>query len=89
MICPNCNSENVLVQREQTGSIGGAHTYGRKHHGIIYWLFFCWWIWIFKLVLIPIRILFGKRNGINTITGQKTFNRTVAVCQNCGHSWKV
>ena len=28
MKCPNCNSENVIVQREQTGQIGGAHTYG-------------------------------------------------------------
>ena len=90
MKCPNCNSENVLVQREQTGQIGGAHTYGKKRHGLIYWLFFGWWIWIFKMVFLPLTMLCGKRSkGLNTITGQKTFNRTVAVCQNCGNHWEI
>ena len=30
MKCPNCNSENVLVQIEQTGQIGGAQKNSKK-----------------------------------------------------------
>lgn len=89
MKCPKCSSENVIVQREQTGSIGGARTYGKKHHGLIYFFLIGWWLLMFKLIFIPFRILFGKRNKITTLTAQKTFNKTVAVCQNCGNSWKV
>lgn len=89
MQCPKCNSENVNIQREQTGTIGGARTYGNKRHGLIYWTFVGWWIWFFKIMLLPLRMLFGRRKGLNTLTAQKTFNKTVAVCQNCGHHWKV
>ena len=89
MKCPKCNSENVNIQREQTGSIGGARTYGKKHHGLLYLLVIGWWIWIFKLFLLPFTIWFGKRDKLNTVTAQKTFNKTVAVCQNCGHHWSV
>lgn len=89
MQCPKCNSDNVIVQREQSGTIGGARTYGKKHHGLLYWCFIGWWSWIFKLILMPFTIWFGKRDKVNTLTAQKTFNKTVAVCQNCGHHWKV
>lgn len=89
MQCPKCGSENVNIQREQTGTIGGARTYGKKHHGLLYFLLIGWWIWILKLILIPITIWFGKRDKLNTVTAQKTFNKTVAVCQNCGHHWKI
>lgn len=89
MKCPKCGSEVVNVQREQTGNIGGARTYGKKHHGLLYWLCIGWWFWIFKLLLLPITIWFGKRGKVNTIMAQKTFNKTVAVCQNCGNCWNV
>lgn len=94
MVCPKCGSEKVNVQREQTATIGGAHTFGKKSHGIMYFLFIGWWIWIFKICFFPIlilwRMLFGKRGkGLNTVTAQKVLNRTVAVCQDCGNSWKV
>ena len=36
MKCPKCESENVLVQREQSFNIGGAHTFGKKNHGLLY-----------------------------------------------------
>lgn len=89
MKCPKCESENVLVQREQSFNIGGAHTFGKKNHGLLYWLLIGWWIWIFKIIFIPLTMLFGKRNGLNTVTAKKTFNKTVAVCQNCGYTWKI
>lgn len=89
MKCPKCSSENVNIQREQTGTIGGARTYGKKRHGLIYWMLIGWWFWMIKIMFLPLRILFGKRRKINTITAQKTFNKTVGVCQNCGYTWKV
>lgn len=89
MQCPKCNSNNVNIQREQSGTIGGARTYGKKHHGLLYWCLLGWWIWMFKLLFLPFTIWFGKRDKINTLTAQKTFNKTVAVCQDCGNHWKV
>ena len=89
MQCPKCKSENVNISREQTGTIGGARTYGKKHHGLIYWIFVGWWIWIYKIIFIPFSILFGKRKKTNTLMAQKTFNKTVAICQDCGNVWKI
>lgn len=107
MQCPKCGSENVIVQREQTASIGGSlHSFGggKSGHGIIYWLFVGWWIWIFKFIewimkaifaicTLGVSLLFTRKKkdklSGKTITANKTFNRTVAVCQDCGHHWKV
>jgi hypothetical protein len=43
-------------------------------------MFFGWWK----------NLLFGgrKKGGLN-FSADKTLNQTVAVCQSCGHSWKV
>lgn len=93
MVCPKCGSENVLVQQVQTGSIGTSRTVIKKHtHGLLYWLFIGWWAWIFKLLFLPFKMLFGssKKTGkATTITGTKTLNTTKATCQNCGHTWSV
>ncbi len=93
MRCPKCGSENVFLQQVETGSIGTSHTtITRRTHGLLYWIFIGWWIWIFKLLLLPFRLLFGHKKKIgtaNTVTGTKTIHRTAATCQNCGHSWTV
>lgn len=93
MICPKCNSENVVVQREQSGSVGGSKTlYYRKHHGLIYFCLIGWWIWVFKIMFLPITMLFGRKKKFgssSTINATKTINKTVAICQGCGHAWKV
>ena len=96
MTCPKCGSENVLVQREQTASIG-ANTQkikGEKRHGCMYWLCFGWLISVFKAIfhVCTLGLFRRKRKELGKTTGvnaQKTFNRTTAVCQNCGHHWKV
>lgn len=51
MNCPKCNSENVIIQREQSSSIGvGTNTVvikePKKSKGCLYWLF---GLWIFTL----------------------------------------
>lgn len=97
MACPRCGSENIMYQREQTGNIGvGTNRVviqqPSKSHGCLYWLCIGWWwkpvYWLcFGWWL---GLLFGGRNkGGWNIHGNKTINRTMAVCQNCGHSWKV
>ena len=61
-------------------------------HGLLYWLFVGWWIWIFKLLLFPFRLLFGHTKKIaraTTISGTKNIHVTRATCQDCGHGWNV
>lgn len=100
MECPKCGSSEVVIQREQTASIGGSiHSFGSKGHGIIWWLCIGWWIWIFKWLWEFIKIactgglslLFRRKKGMRgkTVSASKTLNRTVAVCQSCGNHWKV
>lgn len=77
MVCPKCNSNNVQVTTEQVS----AKTKG-KGMG-------CLW-GLGRLCLIcctcGLWLLVGKRKG----TGKtKYVNRTVALCQNCGHKWNV
>ena len=92
----NCGSENVLVEREQTASIGTStqKIKGPKRRGCMYWLCGGWIFSIMKGIfhVCTLGIFRRKRNEIGKTTGfnaQKTFNRTMAVCQECGNSWKV
>lgn len=93
--CPKCGSNNVSFQREQTASFGGSKTSIKKGHGIMYWIFIGWWLSFFKAMLaigtLGISTLFlrKKKTSANTLNASKQFNRTMAVCQHCGNSWKV
>lgn len=73
MICPKCGSENVIVQAV-------THT-KTKHRGCIGWS-----LWILLAICTCGLILI-----IPLITNSKTKSKThsEAVCQNCGHCWKV
>lgn len=90
--CPKCKSKNVNIQMVEDGSIGTSKTkITKKHHGLFYWLFIGWWIWFFKIFLLPFKILFGSKKTIGkatTVTASKTINKKMAICQNCGHSWQ-
>ena len=99
-ICPKCGSNNVSYQVAQTGSIGGIihNIGGEKRHGVLYWLCVGWWwkplelFFRWMLMICTFGILGRKKNkGINgkTISASKNINRTMAVCQNCGHTWKA
>lgn len=77
MVCPKCQSSNVLVTTEQVG----GKTKGRGMG--------CLWS-IGRMMLIictcGLWLLVGKRKS----TGNTSFkHRTVAVCQNCGNKWNV
>lgn len=78
MRCPKCNSENVQVQMvsEQV----------KKHHSLVYWVcggFIIEFLkWLFFTIPMLIIKLFKKDKT-------KTIHKSMAVCQDCGHSWKV
>lgn len=95
--CPRCGSENIIYQREQTGNIGAGTNKvviqpAKKSKGCLYWLLIGWWWKPMYWLLIGWwwRLLFGGgiRSGLN-FNANKSLNRTVGVCQNCGHTWKA
>lgn len=95
--CPRCGSTNISYQREQTASFGAGTNkvviqQAKKSKGCLYWLFIGWWWKPLYWLLIGWwwKALFGGRtkSGLN-FNASKSINRTMAVCQNCGNSWKV
>lgn len=82
MVCSKCGRENVNVQMVSESKLK------TKHHGIIYWFCFGWLIdimlWIFLTIPRLLIAMFMPRQ-------QKmvTKHRSMAVCQNCGNSWKA
>ena len=82
MKCPKCNSENVNVQIVTDTQLKN------KHHSLIYWLFIGWWLhallWLFLTVPMILGKLFGhkKQQIVHT-------QKSMAVCQNCGHNWNI
>jgi len=81
MICPRCQSTNVSVQ------VVNETTIKQKKHGCIWWILIGWWLeailWLF--LTLP-RLIFAifRRKKYKVDTVQKT----VYVCQSCGHSWQ-
>ena len=80
MKCPKCGSENVTV------SVVNEVELKNKHKSIFYYLFVWWWWtpikWFFLTLPALIFAIFKPKK-------QKAINkqRTVCVCQNCGHTW--
>jgi hypothetical protein len=96
-VCPNCNGSNITFQRESSGSVGASTNKvviekPKKSKGCLYWMCIGWWWEPFRYICFTwwIRLLFGgkERVGFN-VNANKTLNYTIAVCQDCGHSWKV
>lgn len=80
MICPNCGSTYVIVS--------AVNEVKSKHKkGWLYWLTIgFWWepiAWLIFTIPKAILALFGN----NRKTASKTV--TYAVCQTCGHRWKI
>ena len=73
MICPKCGSDRVAVQ-----AVSDVKT---EHRGCLGWLF-----WIILAIC-----TFGLILIIPALTNSKTSSNshTEAVCQHCGHRWKV
>ena len=80
--CPRCHSTNVNVQVINQVQLQNVH------HGCAWWLFVGWWWipvkWIFFTVPALIIKLFKPKK-------QRIVNHmhSTAVCQNCGHNWRV
>lgn len=82
MICPKCNSNNITTQVVTDVKMK------TKHHSIIWWILVGWWwellLWLFLTIPKLLFAIFGHKK-------QKvvTKNYAMAVCQNCGNSWKI
>ena len=82
MICPKCGSYNVSIQAVTDTQLKA------KHHSIFWWLLVgVWWVplkWlVFTIPALIIKIFAPKRQKL------KTTHSTMAICQQCGHSWKA
>ena len=94
--CPKCKSNNITFQREQTANIGlGSKKViiqnETRKHSCFYWFFIGWWLKPIYWLIIGWWWNFffkTKRSGL-TIHADKYLNHTVAICQNCGFSWKI
>lgn len=73
LVCPKCGSENVTVQ-----AVTETKT---KHRGCLGWA-----CWIFLAI-----VTIGLIIIIPLITNSKSKSKThtEAICQNCGHRWKI
>lgn len=82
MKCPKCGSEDVTVQ------VVTEQELKEKKHGALYWICVGWWLkpilWLFLTLPMLIVSIFKPKK-------YKTVNHTkkIAVCNNCGKSWKV
>ena len=78
VVCKKCNSSNVTIQAVSVTK--------RKRKGILYWLFIGWWLemimWVFLTLPWLIIKIFKPKEYKNKIT-------SMAVCQDCGYSWRV
>lgn len=83
MKCPRCRSRNVRIDvvRERRGA----------HHSLAWWLLIGWWIWPFKLLFLTvIWSQEAERKGKHPPRREdERVTRSVAVCQQCGHHWRV
>lgn len=83
MKCPRCHSRNVRVElvRERR----------RTRHGLIWWLLIGWWVWLFKLLLMPMFWVqaMTRKEGHPPHRRDEMVTQSVAVCQQCGHHWRV
>ena len=77
MKCKKCNSENISIQNVTTEV--------KKKRGWKYWLLFGWLIdlasWVLFFFIRIIYAIFRKRTKLQ--------NHKMAICQDCGYSWKV
>jgi len=81
MVCPKCKSEDVNVQ------VINEVELKTKHKGVLWWICIGWWWLPIKWICFTLPALIFK---IFKKKKQKAVNKqkTVCVCQNCGHRWE-
>jgi len=82
MNCPKCGSDDIRVQIVQEQKLK------EKKKGLLYWITIGWlwepFMWIlFALPKLIVTILKPKKYSV------KTKSKKMAICQNCGKTWKV
>jgi hypothetical protein len=81
MVCPKCNSENVMVTMEQVSSKTKKHGNGLGGHvnnaarGVT------------AMCTLGLSNLVWKKSTGNEKT--KVKNQKICLCQNCGNSWPI
>ena len=82
MVCKICGSQNVTVQVVTETKVK------EKKHGILWWICVGWW-WIpikwLVFTLPALLIALFKPKKYKTVSHSKK----MAVCNNCGKSWRV
>lgn len=78
MKCSKCQSENVNVQ--------AVTEIVKRGKGCLYWLLIGWWLELLLWIFLTLPMLLIKLFIPSSI---KSKTITYAVCQNCGHKWKV
>lgn len=78
MVCKKCKSTNVTVQ--------AVTEIKKKRKGVLYWLFIGWWLEMIMWVVLTLPWLI-----IKIFKPRKYQHKIIsmAVCQNCGYSWRV
>lgn len=85
-VCPKCGGGDISFQVAQTD----IHKECKKDkRGILWWCLVGWWLEPFRwsLMLCTFGLLGRRKKKISVET--KIGNSTMAVCQSCGHTWKV
>ena len=85
MTCPKCNSEKVKIKREKTGEVSGRYS---KKHGTTWWLCVGWWLVLLDIGALGIfHSMFWRKS--KKANGKASLWHTVAICQDCGHTWET
>ena len=81
MKCRRCGSANVSVEFLQTGSRTKSRYKTKKKGclGTIFWFCFCW----------PMLLFRGKKYKTKGTSNTQFTNEKMALCRDCGHSWKL
>ena len=82
MQCSRCKNNNVNVQMVTESKLK------TKHHSLFYWIFIGWWLHLLLWIFLTIPMILGKLFGFKD-KKLVTKHKSMAVCQDCGHTWKV
>lgn len=81
--CQYCGGKSVSIQMINEGHLVA------KHHGFFWWILIGWW-WIpVKWLILFIPALIFKVFGVGKRQKIKNITYKMAVCQNCGKTWKI
>lgn len=79
MKCPRCGSENI-----NANVINEVRE--KKNHGCLWWVLIGWWWRLIWFIFFGMwYLLYRAIKGSTTIVSEQ---KTICVCQNCGHRWE-